>query len=67
MDNLDENYFSIYMKKKENKMKKSSSGKSNKTLKITNISNLYLPKDQSLKNLIFCFVLQEKKNVQCLL
>ena len=54
MDNLDENYFSIYMKKKENKMKKSSSGKSNKTLKITNISNLYLPKDQSLKNLIFC-------------
>jgi len=54
MDNFDENYFSIYMKKKENKMKKSSSGKSNKTLKITNISNLYLPKDQSLKNLIFC-------------
>ena len=55
MDNIEnENYFSIYMKKQENKMRKSSSGKTNKTLKISNLSNLYLPKDQSFKNIIFC-------------
>ena len=47
MDNIEnENYFFIYMKKQENKMRKSSSGKTNKTLKISNIYNLYLTKDK---------------------
>ena len=56
MDNSDkENYFSIYMQKKEsiNKKKKLSPEKSNKTLKNSNFSNLHIPQGQSLKKLVF--------------
>ena len=56
MDNLDkENYFSIYMKKKEinNKKKKTTSGKPNKTFKTSNFSNLHIPQGKSLKKIVF--------------
>ena len=50
-----DNYFSIYMKKKEhiNKSKNNILGKSNKTLKNTNISNLNLHNEKSVKKIIF--------------
>ena len=50
-----DNYFSIYMKKKEhiNKSKKNILGKPNKTLKNTNISNLNLHNEKSVKKIIF--------------
>ena len=63
MDNLDrENYFSIYMQKKEinNKKKKPASGKPNKTKKKSNFSNLHIPKGQSLKKLVFGSEKKEK-------
>ena len=63
MDNSDkENYFSIYMQKKEsnNKKKKLSPEKSNKTLKTSNFSNLHIPQGQSLKKLVFNSEKKEK-------
>ena len=63
MDNSDkENYFSIYMQKKEsiNKKKKLSPEKSNKTLKSSNFSNLHIPQGQSLKKLVFNSEKKEK-------
>ena len=63
MDNLDrENYFSIYMQKKEinNKKKKPASGNPNKTKKKSNFSNLHIPKGQSLKKLVFGSEKKEK-------
>ena len=66
MDNPDkENYFSIYMKKKENnnKKKKSISGKTNKTLKTSNFSNLHIPQGQSLKKLVFNSEKKEKNSL----
>ena len=50
-----DNYFSIYMKKKENlnKSKKNIFGKSNRTLKNSNVSNLNIHNEKSVKKLIF--------------
>ncbi len=50
-----DNYFSIYMKRKENlnKSKKNIFGKSNRTLKNSNVSNLNIHNEKSVKKLIF--------------
>ena len=59
-----DNYFSIYMKRRENlnKSKKNIFGKSNKTLKNANISNLNLHNEKSSNKIMFDNSGKKEKN-----
>ena len=59
-----DNYFSIYMKRRENlnKSKKNIFGKSNKTLKNANVSNLNLHNEKSSNKIMFDNSGKKEKN-----